>query len=162
MSRYWILRPIARLTLVTCYPFNYIGSAPKRFIVQAKQIGFEELASRGKTQTGQQLLSLRGKQESEQLLSSFRIATSVGNHPGLDDRLVPSAGMSCPPLSLTRDHATIAASALPVSSKLKSLPYIFAVHDPVLERGPQAFMFESLLCGRLRTGHAEDLRLRAL
>lgn len=23
------------LTLVTCYPFNYIGSAPKRFIVQA-------------------------------------------------------------------------------------------------------------------------------
>lgn len=24
------------LTLVTCYPFNYIGSAPKRFIVRAK------------------------------------------------------------------------------------------------------------------------------
>jgi len=26
------------LTLVTCYPFNYIGSAPKRFIVRAKQV----------------------------------------------------------------------------------------------------------------------------
>jgi sortase A len=26
------------LTLVTCYPFNYIGSAPKRFIVRAKQM----------------------------------------------------------------------------------------------------------------------------
>jgi sortase A len=25
------------LTLVTCYPFNYIGSAPKRFIVRAKE-----------------------------------------------------------------------------------------------------------------------------
>jgi len=25
------------LTLVTCYPFNYIGSAPKRFIVHARQ-----------------------------------------------------------------------------------------------------------------------------
>jgi sortase A len=25
----------ARLTLVTCYPFNYIGSAPKRYIVKA-------------------------------------------------------------------------------------------------------------------------------
>jgi hypothetical protein len=26
------------LTLVTCYPFEYIGSAPKRFIVKARQI----------------------------------------------------------------------------------------------------------------------------
>jgi sortase A len=23
------------LTLITCYPFNYVGSAPKRFVVQA-------------------------------------------------------------------------------------------------------------------------------
>lgn len=26
------------LTLVTCYPFNFIGSAPKRFIVRARRI----------------------------------------------------------------------------------------------------------------------------
>ena len=26
------------ITLVTCYPFNYVGSAPKRFIVHARQI----------------------------------------------------------------------------------------------------------------------------
>lgn len=26
------------LTLVTCYPFNYVGSAPKRFIVKAHQV----------------------------------------------------------------------------------------------------------------------------
>jgi sortase A len=26
------------LTLITCYPFNYIGSAPDRFIVRARQI----------------------------------------------------------------------------------------------------------------------------
>ena len=25
------------LALVTCYPFNYIGAAPKRFIVQAER-----------------------------------------------------------------------------------------------------------------------------
>jgi sortase A len=33
----WVLNPTASptLTLVTCYPFNYIGSAPKRFIVRA-------------------------------------------------------------------------------------------------------------------------------
>jgi sortase A len=26
------------LTLVTCYPFHYIGAAPKRFIVHAEMI----------------------------------------------------------------------------------------------------------------------------
>jgi len=33
----WVMAPSTerRLTLVTCYPFNYIGSAPQRFIVQA-------------------------------------------------------------------------------------------------------------------------------
>lgn len=29
------------LTLVTCYPFDYVGHAPKRFIVQAQLIGDE-------------------------------------------------------------------------------------------------------------------------
>ena len=33
----WVLdpTPTATLTLVTCYPFTYVGSAPKRFIVHA-------------------------------------------------------------------------------------------------------------------------------
>jgi sortase A len=26
------------LTMVTCYPFSYIGAAPKRFIVSARQV----------------------------------------------------------------------------------------------------------------------------
>jgi sortase A len=30
-------RPL--LTLVTCYPFYFVGSAPKRFIVQAHRLG---------------------------------------------------------------------------------------------------------------------------
>lgn len=30
------------LTLVTCYPFYYIGSAPQRFIVKARQVKKEE------------------------------------------------------------------------------------------------------------------------
>lgn len=29
-----------QLTLITCYPFSWIGSAPNRFIVRARQIGF--------------------------------------------------------------------------------------------------------------------------
>lgn len=33
----WVLDPTSRgvLTLVTCYPFSYVGSAPQRFIVRA-------------------------------------------------------------------------------------------------------------------------------
>ena len=36
--------PDPALTLVTCYPFNYVGSAPKRFIVRAKQVSPEQTA----------------------------------------------------------------------------------------------------------------------
>jgi sortase A len=34
----WVLHPTeySALTLVTCYPFSYIGSAPQRFIVRAQ------------------------------------------------------------------------------------------------------------------------------
>lgn len=33
--------PLPVLTLVTCYPFYYVGSAPQRFIVRADQVSFE-------------------------------------------------------------------------------------------------------------------------
>ena len=32
------------LTLVTCYPFFYIGAAPKRFVVRARQVPSQALA----------------------------------------------------------------------------------------------------------------------
>jgi sortase A len=37
----YVLNDIGRplLTLVTCYPFHYVGPAPKRFIVQAHPVG---------------------------------------------------------------------------------------------------------------------------
>ena len=38
--------PYGALTLVTCYPFGYIGHAPKRFIVQARQVEAAETAAR--------------------------------------------------------------------------------------------------------------------
>jgi sortase A len=36
----WVLAPSARvqLTLITCYPFRYLGSAPQRFVVQAERV----------------------------------------------------------------------------------------------------------------------------
>ena len=36
----WVLDPSAKptLTLITCYPFRFVGAAPKRFIVQAERV----------------------------------------------------------------------------------------------------------------------------
>jgi len=36
----WVLNPtdVSTLTLVTCYPFTFVGSAPQRFIVRAREI----------------------------------------------------------------------------------------------------------------------------
>jgi sortase A len=37
----WVLKPADGhvLTLITCYPFSYVGTAPKRFVVQAERQG---------------------------------------------------------------------------------------------------------------------------
>ncbi len=37
----WVVAPTATptLTLITCYPFSYVGNAPQRFIVQAELVG---------------------------------------------------------------------------------------------------------------------------
>jgi sortase A len=40
------------LTMVTCYPFSYIGSAPKRFVVRAKQVAPEAAVASSATPPG--------------------------------------------------------------------------------------------------------------
>jgi sortase A len=44
--------PEPALTLVTCYPFYYVGSAPKRFIVRAREVSFEARQGASRDQTG--------------------------------------------------------------------------------------------------------------
>ena len=39
------------LTLVTCYPFEFVGHAPRRFIVQAQLVDEEARASGGRSAT---------------------------------------------------------------------------------------------------------------
>jgi sortase A len=36
----WVLdpSPAAALTLITCYPFDFVGPAPRRFVVHAERI----------------------------------------------------------------------------------------------------------------------------
>jgi sortase A len=38
--------PTSTLTLVTCYPFNYLGAAPQRFIVHAELTGIDDNSDR--------------------------------------------------------------------------------------------------------------------
>ena len=37
----WVVAPTVRptVTLITCYPFSFVGHAPKRFVVQAELVG---------------------------------------------------------------------------------------------------------------------------
>jgi sortase A len=51
----YVLDPTAQpaLTLVTCYPFEFIGHAPRRFIVRADLIGEEARAETGAGTAGQ-------------------------------------------------------------------------------------------------------------
>jgi sortase A len=37
----WVLAPTTRptITLITCYPFSFVGNAPQRFVVQAELVG---------------------------------------------------------------------------------------------------------------------------
>ena len=37
--------PTRALTLVTCYPFYFVGSAPQRFIVRAVRVGDKPVSS---------------------------------------------------------------------------------------------------------------------
>jgi sortase A len=38
--------PDSTLTLITCYPFNYIGAAPQRFVVRAKLTTIDDNSGR--------------------------------------------------------------------------------------------------------------------
>jgi sortase A len=41
------------LTLVTCYPFRYVGAAPERFVVRARQVGASSIARAGSAEARQ-------------------------------------------------------------------------------------------------------------
>ena len=49
----WVLNetPSPALTLVTCYPFTYVGAAPNRFIVRAEQLASRDRVALNRTQT---------------------------------------------------------------------------------------------------------------
>jgi sortase A len=49
----WVLQPATgdTLTLVTCYPFHFIGAAPKRFVVRARRMDLAPVTRRSAIRT---------------------------------------------------------------------------------------------------------------
>jgi sortase A len=61
-----VLRPraVPSLTLVTCYPFYFIGSAPQRYVVHASRTGFEPQQSNS-TEQGSLILANKNKEKTQ-------------------------------------------------------------------------------------------------
>jgi sortase A len=57
-------RPVASLTLVTCFPFYFVGSAPQRYIVHASRREFEPAQS-NPTEQGSLILANENKEKTQ-------------------------------------------------------------------------------------------------
>ena len=66
------------LTLVTCYPFTYIGSAPDRFIVKARQV--EQVAVSKPLSAPQPLAAPPPPPEPPQARNTSRVAFEVSSN----------------------------------------------------------------------------------
>jgi sortase A len=57
-------RAVPSLTLVTCYPFYFVGSAPQRYVVHASRTGFEPTQS-NPTEQGSLILANGNKEKTQ-------------------------------------------------------------------------------------------------
>jgi len=75
----WVLDPTnyPALTLVTCYPFNYIGSAPKRFIVRASLRATETPTRSDVSKPAERVVPLRAKSSSDRAAVSKKNNATV-------------------------------------------------------------------------------------
>ena len=75
----WVLDPTnyPALTLVTCYPFNYIGSAPKRFIVRASLRATEAPARSNVSKPAERVVPVRAKSSVGRTAASKKKTASV-------------------------------------------------------------------------------------
>jgi sortase A len=90
------------LTLITCYPFNYIGSAPKRFIVHASRVTPQQLAqASAKAQAPRPARTAAG--------GRTRGAAATGSAPSAASRPRPKATKSTPAGSLAASRDRRAA-----------------------------------------------------
>src|SRR5262245_13329864 len=103
------------LTLVTCYPFNYIGSAPKRFIVRAALHTTEAPARSNVSKPAEQVAAVRATS------STGRTAVAKKNSVVKKKASVRSTGSRAPRATtrLQTQRATLRAKTIipPISGK---------------------------------------------
>jgi sortase A len=78
------------LTLITCYPFNYVGSAPKRFIVHAERVTPEQQLARSSA------LAVTATPARTAAGGRTRDAEATGSAPSAASRPRPTATKSIP------------------------------------------------------------------
>jgi sortase A len=96
------------LTLVTCYPFNYIGSAPKRFIVRAALQATEAPARSTISKPADTVAALRSKPSGARAAVAKKNATArstVSKSPRAKAK-VGRAKTTAPPTNAKRVRAT--------------------------------------------------------
>ena len=87
-----VLKPPAEggwLTMITCYPFYYVGSAPKRFIVQAKLVSTDSGAA---VKDGSDTASARP----EQTTSPPHLKPAAAKHAGIRHKEAEQASLKQP------------------------------------------------------------------
>ena len=107
-----VLKPgqYSELTLVTCYPFNYIGSAPDRFIVKARQVS--EIENGISRQNPAAAAQPRGEKSADDLVptANDRAATKMQSTAGRINFVVPKnhSRQLAPGISLGVDQIDLA------------------------------------------------------
>ena len=127
--------PKPTLTLITCYPFNYVGSAPRRFIVHADRVEQsgtknEELRTKNGTKNGIQNEELgtkketngqlRAEQRAERTPQAKRATNAASKKPATSRSKVAKASQSKVPPTLTKTSTAGKSTVKPASQETES------------------------------------------
>jgi sortase A len=83
----WVLNPTAQpsLTLITCYPFSFVGHAPRRFVVRAEQVRPAQTAVRTIARRDSALLPRDGEHAAPRPLDVGAAAMRAGRRARFGD-----------------------------------------------------------------------------
>jgi sortase A len=115
--------PGATLTLVTCYPFEWLGHAPRRFIVQAHEVD-------DPTRSGSLASAVKERPRAEEA-EEAEGKTSVDNSPPIYSRPVPEKRAAIRPIPV---HTIALSQSEPVAGKAGTAPRAAQAKPPVLDK----------------------------
>jgi LPXTG-site transpeptidase (sortase) family protein len=117
--------PTQTLTLITCYPFNYVGSAPQRFVVHADKTKNEELRTKNGTKNGTKNEELRTELRTEQRTdraTQVKRSTKSTPKPTSSRSKLAKTNQSKSPTALAKKSTLAKSSAQPTTPEKKKRP----------------------------------------